>query len=269
MPELPEVETIRRELDKVLAGQRIKDLQGCSLKVVDRRILGVKRKAKMIIIELSKGESLLIHLKMTGQLIYLPANATRQALQAGNGKENKYTRAIFTLDKGRLYFNDLRKFGWIKLVTNKELKQQLVKLPPDVVDKEFSEKYLEKVLKSSGRAIKLVLMDQSKMGGIGNIYANEILFCAGIDPRTPANTVGLQVRNLQGCIKKVINQGIKYGGSTASDENFVNARGEPGRFQNYLKVYEQEGKKCPRCKQKIIKVKLGGRGTYYCPGCQK
>ena len=256
MPELPEVETICRQLNKVLAGQRIKSLRGVSLQVEGKKILGVKRKAKMIIIELSKGESLLIHLKMTGQLIY-------------NGKENKYTRAIFELDKGKLYFNDLRRFGWIKLVTNKELKQQLVKLPPDVVDKEFSEKYLEKVLKSSRRAIKLVLMDQSKMGGVGNIYANEILFCAGIDPRTPANTVGLQVRNLQGCIKKVINQGIKYGGSTASDENFVNARGEPGRFQNYLKVYEQEGKKCPRCKQKIIKVKLGGRGTYYCPGCQK
>lgn len=256
MPELPEVETICRQLNKVLAGQRIKSLRGVSLQVEGKKILGVKRKAKMIIIELSEGVSLLIHLKMTGQLIY-------------NGKENKYTRAIFTLDKGRLYFNDLRRFGWIKLVTNKELKQQLVKLPPDVVDKEFTPHLLQNILRSSGQAIKTVLMDQSKMGGIGNIYANEILFCAGIDPQTPANTVGLQVRNLQGCIKKIINQGIKYGGSTASDENFVNARGEPGKYQQHFLVYEQEGKKCLRCKQKIIKVKLGGRGTYYCPGCQK
>lgn len=256
MPELPEVETICRQLNKVLAGQRIKSLRGVSLQVEGKKILGVKRKAKMIIIELSEGVSLLIHLKMTGQLIY-------------NGKENKYTRAIFELDKGKLYFNDLRRFGWIKLVTNKELKQQLVKLPPDVVDKEFTPHLLQNILRSSGQAIKTVLMDQSKMGGIGNIYANEILFCAGIDPRTPANTVGLQVRNLQGCIKKIINQGIKYGGSTASDENFVNARGEPGKYQQHFLVYEQEGKKCLRCKQKIIKVKLGGRGTYYCPGCQK
>ncbi|MBU1499620.1 bifunctional DNA-formamidopyrimidine glycosylase/DNA-(apurinic or apyrimidinic site) lyase [Patescibacteria group bacterium] len=255
MPELPEVETICRQLNKVLAGQRIKSLRGVSLQVEGKKILGVKRKAKMIIIELSKGESLLIHLKMTGQLIY-------------NGKENKYTRAIFTLDKGRLYFNDLRKFGWIKLVTNKELKQQLVKLPPDVVDKEFTPHLLQNILRSSGQAIKTVLMDQSKMGGVGNIYANEILFCAGIDPQTPANTVGLQVRNLQGWIKKVINQGIKYGGSTASDENFVNARGEPGKFQEHFLVYENKNV-CKKCKTKISKIKLGGRGTYYCPGCQK
>jgi formamidopyrimidine-DNA glycosylase len=256
MPELPEVETIRRELDKVLAGQRIKSLQGSTLKVMGKKILGVKRKAKMIIIELSGGESLLIHLKMTGQLLI-------------NGLVGKHTRVIIQLNEDKLIFNDLRRFGWIKLLTNKELKEQLAKLPPDVVDKEFSEKYLQKILASSRRAIKLVLMDQSKMGGIGNIYANEALFCAGIDPRTPANTVGLQVRNLQGCIKKVINQGIKYGGSTASDENFVNALGNPGKYQQHFLVYEQEGKKCSRCKGKIIKVKLGGRGTYYCLGCQK
>ncbi len=257
MPELPEVETICRQLDKVLVGQRIKGLQGVSLQVEGKKILGVKRKAKMIIIELSKGESLLIHLKMTGQLIY-------------NGKENKYTRAIFTLDKGRLYFNDLRKFGWIKLMTNKELKEQLVKLPPDVVDKEFSEKYLEKILASSGRAIKLVLLDQSKMGGVGNIYANEVLFCAGIDPRRPAAFLkSVEVNQLYKAIRRIINQGIKYGGSTASDENFVNARGEPGKFQEHFLVYEKAGEKCRQCKQKIIKVKLGGRGTYFCPGCQK
>ena len=262
MPELPEVETIRRQLDKVLVGQRIKGLSafakgyGETMQgIIGKKIVAVKRKAKMIIIELSKGESLLIHLKMTGQLIY-------------NGKENKYTRAIFELDKGKLYFNDLRKFGWIKLVTNKELKQQLVKLPPDVVDKKFTKKYLEKVLKSSGRAIKLVLLDQTKMGGIGNIYANEILFCGGTDPRIPANRVK-NINELHQCIQKIINQGIKYGGSTASDEHFVNARGEPGMYQQHFLVYEQEGKKCSRCKGEIIKIKLGGRGTYYCPACQK
>ena len=264
MPELPEVETICRQLNKVLAGQRIKGLQGSTLKVVGKRILGVKWKAKMIIIELSKGVSLLIHLKMTGQLLY-EENEKRKT----KNEKRKYTRAIFELDKGKLYFNDLRRFGWIKLVTNKELKEQLAKLPPDVVDKEFSEKYLQRILVSSRRAIKLVLLDQSKMGGVGNIYTNEALYCAGIDPRRPANSCGLQVRNPQGCIKKVINRGIKYGGSTASDENFVNALGKPGKYQEHFLVYEKAGEKCRQCKQKIIKVKLGGRGTYYCPGCQK
>jgi len=253
---LPEVETICRQLKKVLAGQKIKSLQGCSLQVEGKKILGVRRKAKMIIIELSGGKSLLIHLKMTGQLLI-------------NGLVGKHTRVIIQLNKDRLIFNDLRKFGWIKIMQNEKLKAQNEKLPPDVVDKEFTLEYLEKILKSSGQAVKIVLMDQAKMGGIGNIYANEILFCAGIDPRRPANTCGLQVRNLQGCIKKVINRGIKYGGSTASDENYVNARGEPGKFQEHFLVYEQEGKKCSRCKGKLIKVKLGGRGTYYCPKCQQ
>lgn len=264
MPELPEVETICRQLNKVLSGQRIKSLQGSTLKVEGKKIVGVKWKAKMIIMELSGGVSLLIHLKMTGQLVY-----DESVKRKTKSEKQKYTRAIIYLDKGKLYFNDLRRFGWIKIMQNEKLKAQIKKLPPDVIDKEFSEKYLEKILKSSGRAVKLVLMDQSKMGGVGNIYANESLYCAGIDPRRPANTCGLQVRNLQGCIKKVINQGIKYGGSTASDENFVNALGSPGKYQQYFLVYEQEGKKCPRCKQKIIKVKLGGRSTYYCPGCQK
>lgn len=264
MPELPEVETIKRQLNKVLAGQRIKALKGCSLQVEGKRILGVRRKAKMIIIELSGGVSLLIHLKMTGQLVY-----DENFQFSKSNFQTKHTRAIFILDKGKLFFNDLRRFGWIKLVQNEKLKAQISQLPPDVVDKEFTPKYLQKILSSSGRAIKLVLMDQLKMGGIGNIYANEALYCAAIDPRRPANSCGLQVRNLQGCIKKVINQGIKYGGSTASDENFVNARGEPGKYQEHFLVYEQEGKKCPGCKEKIIKVKLGGRGTYYCPGCQK
>ncbi|MBU1323156.1 hypothetical protein KKE75_03825, partial [Patescibacteria group bacterium] len=158
MPELPEVETICRQLNKVLAGQRIKSLRGVSLQVEGKKILGVKRKAKMIIIELSEGVSLLIHLKMTGQLIY-------------NGKENKYTRAIFELDKGKLYFNDLRKFGWIKIMQNEKLKAQISQLPADVVDKEFTPHLLQNILRSSGQAIKTVLMDQSKMGGVGNIYA--------------------------------------------------------------------------------------------------
>lgn len=256
MPELPEVETICRQLNKVLVGQRIKSLQGSTLKVVGKRMLRVKRKAKMVIIELSGGVSLLIHLKMTGQLIY-------------NGQKNKDTRAIFTLDKGQLLFNDLRRFGWIKIMPKSKIQNLISNLPPDVVDKEFTLHFLKNILKNSGQALKIVLMDQSKMGGVGNIYANEALYCAGIDPRRPANSCGLQVPNLQGCIKKVINQGIKYGGSTASDENFVNALGEPGKYQQHFLVYEQEGKKCPRCKGKIIKVKLSGRGTYYCPGCQK
>lgn len=265
MPELPEVETIRRQLDKVLAGQRIrkieklhpKSLQGPSLQAIGKKIVAVKRRAKMIWVDLQGDLNLLVHLKMTGQLLI-------------NGQPGKHTRVIIQLTKDRLIFNDLRLFGWIKVVNNQQLKDHFAKLPPDVVDKEFTLKYLEKMLKSSGRAIKLVLLDQQKMGGIGNIYANDSLFCAGVDPRRSAKTVvGLQVRNLYQCIRQVINQGIKYGGSTASDENYVNALGQPGRYQTKFLAYEQQGKKCRRCGSVIKKIKLGGRGTYYCANCQK
>lgn len=267
MPELPEVETIRRQLDKVLVGQRIISLQDPFLRVEGKKILGVRRKAKMIIIELSdqslEPSYLLIHLKMTGQLVY----SSKYLVDS----KYKYTRAIFALDKGKLFFNDLRKFGWIKLVTRDQLSELSEKLPPDVVDSNFTPEYLQKILFNSRRAVKLVLLDQQKMGGIGNIYANEILFCAGIDPRRSAQKISnnkLLISKLHKCIKRVINMGTKYGGSTTSDENFVNALGKPGKFQNYLKVYENKDK-CKICKTKIKKIKLGGRGTYFCPTCQK
>ena len=264
MPELPEVETIKRQLDRVLVGQKIKlveklhkkSFQGESQKVMGKKIVAVKRKAKMIWIDLEGDLNLLVHLKMTGQLIY-------------QGEVGKHTRVVFELSRGRLIFNDLRKFGWIKVVTNQQLQEHFTKLPPDVVDREFTVKYLEKILASTGRAIKLVLLDQQKTGGIGNIYANEVLFCSGIDPRRPANKIiGREVRFLHKYVRQVINQGIKAGGTTASDENFVNVFGKPGRFQNQLLVYENKTV-CRRCGAKIIKIKLGGRGTYFCPKCQK
>ncbi|MFH0943309.1 MAG: bifunctional DNA-formamidopyrimidine glycosylase/DNA-(apurinic or apyrimidinic site) lyase [Candidatus Beckwithbacteria bacterium] len=256
MPELPEVETITRQLNQVLVGQKILSLRGVSLKVKDKRILGVERKAKMIIIKLSGGENLLIHLKMTGQLVL-------------NGEKGKHTRQVIQFSKDRLIFNDLRKFGWIRLITNKELREKLAKLPPDVVDKEFTVGYLKKMLKSSTRAVKLVILDQAKLGGVGNIYANEALFRAGIDPRRPADSLAIvEVNRLYKEVRRVIKMGIKYGGTTASDDKFVNLKGEPGGFQKRLMVYENRAK-CLKCKLKIEKVKLGGRGTYYCPKCQK
>lgn len=208
----------------------------------------------MIIIELQGEQNLLIHLKMTGQLLL-------------NGKEGKHTRQVIQFDKDKVIFNDLRKFGWIRLITNRDLNEKLVKLPPDVVDREFTLNYFKKVLESSRRAVKLVILDQQKMGGIGNIYANEALFEAGVDPRQEAKKV-VRVKELHKAIVKVINQGIKFGGTTASDKGFVNLMGKQGEFQSKLMVYENKGK-CIRCKTKIEKVKLGGRGTYFCPKCQQ
>jgi len=263
MPELPEVETIRRQLNRVLVGQKIKkieslhpkSLQGSSLKVAGKKIVAVKRKAKMIWIDLEGDLNLLVHLKMTGQLLL-------------NAQPGKHTRVVIELTKDQLIFNDLRIFGWIKAVNNQELKQYFKKLPPDVVDKEFTLNYLRKILTSSGRAVKLVLLDQQKIGGVGNIYANDALYCAKVNPTLAARKVS-RIKELYQCVKQVINQGIKYGGSTASDENYVNALGQKGKYQTKFLVYEQQGKKCQRCGGIIKKIKLGGRGTYFCPSCQK
>jgi len=262
MPELPEVETIRRQLDQVLTGQKVvaiktlhpKSLQGLSLQVIGKKIVAVKRRAKTIWIDLEGNLNLLIHLKMTGQLLI-------------NARPGKHTRVIIQLSRDKLIFNDLRIFGWIRIVNNQQLKEHFAKLPPDVVDKKFTVGYLQKALASSRRAVKLVLLDQAKMGGVGNIYANEALFYAGIRPTQPAHQVK-DFTKLHQCLVKTIKAGIRAGGTTASDENFVNLFGRPGKFQRRLKVYENKGK-CSCCGSIIKKIKLGGRGTYFCPHCQQ
>ena len=267
MPELPEVETIRKQLDSVLAGQKIKAIEklhpkslasfakvsAVEARIIGKKIVAVKRRAKMIWIDLGGDLNLLVHLKMTGQLLL-------------NAKPGKHTRVIIHLTKDKLIFNDLRIFGWIKTVTNEQLKKHFAKLPPDVVDKGFTVKYLEKILKNSGRAVKLVLLDQAKMGGIGNIYANEALFGAGIRPTVPARQIK-DFTKLHHCVVRVIKAGIRAGGTTASDDSFVNLFGRPGRYQKQLQVYENKDK-CFRCGTKITKIKLGGRGTYFCSQCQ-
>jgi len=276
MPELPEVEIIRRQLEKVLVGQRIKkikvlkkkSLQGDSLQVEGKRIVRVRRKAKVLIVELEGGKYLLIHLKMTGQLIYYDEKS-----QISNSKkQTKHTRVVFELDRGKLFFNDMRVFGWIKVVDDGGMKKEFSKFGPDVISKEFTVEHLRKVLMSSGRAVKLILVDQKKIGGIGNIYANDGLYCAGIDPRKKAREIGEDrklVKKLQRCLKKVIEAGIKYGGATASDDKYINAQGLRGKYQEHFLVYEKAGEKCSKCKGKIRKIKLGGRGTYFCQICQK
>ena len=272
MPELPEVETIARQLNEVLVGQRIvgvevrvkKSFMGDERMVVGKKILGVRRRAKMAIIEISDDRSqisdyLLIHLKMTGQLVY-----------DGENSPNKHTRVVFRLSKGRLFFNDQRLFGWIKLVSKQQLEKELKNYGPDIIDRAVTEEYFHKILQKLGRAVKLVITDQAKVAGGGNIYANDGLWCAGIDPRRQANKINEEESNkLLVCLREVINAGVKYGGATASDDSYVNASGLGGKYQEHFLVYEREGKKCHRCKSIIQKTRLGGRGTYYCPECQR
>ena len=310
MPELPEVETIRRQLEKVLVGQRIikveclreKSLQGDSLKVVGRKIKRVGRRAKLMVIELggipargtgrrplksakkleSKGLYILIHLKMTGQLVYVPKirglkpRIFKPRIFGGHPTADwvsklpsKHTRVVIEFDKGTLFFNDMRVFGWVKIVDEQEKNEELKKYGPDVNSRQFTTKYLREVLKNSGRAVKVIILDQHKIGGIGNIYANDGLYLAKIDPRKAANKVSEEeISKLVKALKKVIAKSIRLGGASESD--FVHADGLGGSYQKHFLIYKKDGEKCRWCKKGIIrKEKIGGRGTYYCSKCQK
>jgi len=292
---LPEVETIVRQLDGVLVGKKIckveairtKSFQGNGNDLVEMVVDDVGRKAKMIVISFRNWDKVLIvHLKMTGQLIYVensrrivggPARRRYASRIAGghptadwvNDLPSKYTRIIIDFDNGaKLFFNDLRVFGWMKLMTDGEWEKLEKKLPPDVVDREFTMEYFRSVLAKSGRSIKLVLLDQSKFGGVGNIYANDALYKARIDPRRKANDLGeKEIRELYKAVKEVIDLGIKYGG--ASVDKYVDAAGVGGKYQEHFLVYQRNGEKCKRDGEAIRKIKIGGRGTYYCPSCQK
>jgi formamidopyrimidine-DNA glycosylase len=188
---------------------------------------------------------------------------------------SNHTRVIFTLTKGKLFFNDLRVFGWIKVVGAMDLNTLKERMPHDVVDKSFTSHYLQKILSTSRRFVKSIIMDQAKLGGVGNIYANDALYCAGINPRLTGIALSkneTKVDKLFICLKRVIGQGIRLGG--ASDSNYVHLNGLGGKYQERFLVYKQQGKKCrrPACRQAgavIKKIKLGGRGTYFCPKCQK
>jgi len=270
MPELPEVETIKRQLDQNLVGQTIKRIEilnlknfiGSPEKIIGKKIIGVERRAKIIIVKLEKNYCLLIHLKLTGQLIYLPVGRL----------PNNFTRIIITLDSGDLFFNDLRKFGWVKVIENcqEESKKEFASFGPEALGLDFSLTYFKQVLNKSRRAIKLILLDQKKLAGVGNIYANEALFMAKIDPRRPANSLSdLEIEKLRSTIRDVLTQAVKEGGTTANDDAYRQVNGRIGGFQEYLQVYGKTGQPCSDCSGRIERIKLGGRGTFFCPRCQK
>lgn len=280
MPELPEVETVVRQLQTVLPGKVIgfidvlksKSMQGQTLQIIGKEVLSVSRKQKIIIMELTGNEVILIHLKMTGQLIYqgmgnrvVGGHPTRDWI---NELPSKHTRVIIHFTDGStLFFNDQRLFGWVKIVDRQEWIGYRDGMVPDVVDDTFTALYLGKVLKSSRRAVKLVILDQGKVGGMGNIYANDALYIAGIHPNTPSNQLKMHaVIKLYNAMKQVIEAGIQAGG--ASYSHFVDTKGLGGHYQDQFLVYDREGQSCRTCQTKIQKISLGGRGTYYCSRCQ-
>ncbi len=280
MPELPEVETIRLGLQKYIVGKTIEDvdvrlpkiLQGDPKNIIGAKVKDIKRFGKGLVIDLSNNFSLAIHLKLTGQLIYEGKETKKivQSVKVGGKLPNKRTHVVFKLSKGSfLYYNDLRQFGWIRIVQSSKLKMQsfFKDLGPEPLKDLTLEKFREIVNKTK-LAIKVLLMDQKRIGGVGNIYANEALFDAGIDPRRSAKQITHEeAKRLYISLLKVLKKGLEKNG--ASDVDFVSILGEEGKYQNYFLAYAQDGKPCSRCKTLIKKIILGGRGTYFCPACQR
>ena len=279
MPELPEVETIKNQLGKYLVGHKIEDIEirvpkifpSGKEKLIGGKIKGTRRFGKVLVVDLDNGYSFLIHLKLTGQVVF--SNSKFPNLP------NKFTHVIFSLDKGaKLFFNDSRKFGWIKVEKTTEVEKEsfIKKLGPEPPVAQGSggqgpltlDKFKD-VLSKSSRPIKILLLDQEKISGVGNIYDNDALWLARINPKRPAKSLtAKEQKDLYKAVLYVLKEGIKYQG--ASDQWYITAEGKKGKYQEHFLTYGQEGKLCQRCKkEKIKKFFLGSRGTYFCPNCQR
>jgi formamidopyrimidine-DNA glycosylase len=288
MPELPEVETVRIGLARLLPGRVIEAVDFDWLKsfpnaeadvtrfMVGAEITLVKRRAKVLIIELSTGYSLVIHLKMTGQLVFRGAG---KSFGAGHPSESligklpdKSTRVNIEFSDGsHLFFNDQRKFGWMRLIPTPEVMNLdfFQKVGPEPLGADFNWQALrERLLKRQNTNIKAAILDQTVVAGIGNIYADEALWGAKIHPATLVKSLTTrQFHKLHDELVFVLRLSIEKGGST--DRNYVDAEGKKGSYLSFARVFRREGQTCPRCGHVIIKTRVAGRGTHFCPHCQK
>lgn len=284
MPELPEVETVRRGLDLRIVGRSIADEKHDTAKgfpnsevdvrnfMIGAKVVSVRRRAKVLIIDLSTKYSLVIHLKMTGQLVFRDGDDDFGAGHPNDsllGKlPDKSTRVDVTFeDDSHLYFNDQRKFGWMKLLPTLAVPELpfMQKVGPEPLEDNFTVAiFTERLIRRKKSAIKAVILDQSVVAGIGNIYADESLWGAKIHPLTTVeNLTASDIKNLHHEIRFVLNLSIEKGGS--SSRNYVNADGSRGKYLDFARVYKREGQPCTRCGTEITKIRAAGRGTHLCP----
>lgn len=289
MPELPEVETVRRGLSKLIIGQKIIDVQFDWPKgfpnspgdvknfLIGAEILSVKRRAKVLIINLDSKYSLVIHLKMTGQLVYR-SNDSKTRYGAGHPNDSligklpdKSTRVTIGFKDSKLFFNDQRKFGWMRLLPTIEVPNIdfFKKVGPEPLEDAFKfPQFKIRLLKRKNSNIKSVILDQTVIAGVGNIYADESLFAAKIHPKTIVGDISeAKLRNLYTELRRIMKLSIELGGST--DRNYVDAEGKKGSYLKFAFVFRRDGQPCVKCGTIIQKLKVAGRGTHVCPSCQK
>lgn len=287
MPELPEVETVRRGLSTLIVGKIIETVDHSWPKsfpnaagdveefLIGAKITDVRRRAKVLLIDLSTEYSLVIHLKMTGQLVY----RGRQVFGAGHPSDSlvgelpdKSTRVTIGFkDKSHLYFNDQRKFGWMRLLPTIEVPNIdfMKKVGPEPLSEDFTpSEFIQRIRRRNRTTIKAALLDQTTLAGIGNIYADEGLWGARVHPGQRVGSVtDAKLKKLLEELRFVLNLSIEKGGST--DRNYVNAEGKKGSYIDFARVFRREGKDCPRHPGTvIIKTRVAGRGTHLCPKCQ-
>ena len=287
MPELPEVEIVKLSLKKTIKSKKIlkvkvnnrnlrfkiqKDFEALLKR---RKIIDVNRKAKYLIIILDDNKYLIMHFGMSGTLHLLKKEFdfknTNLSFYKGQNFPSKHNHIELFFDKFKIVYNDPRRFGFVKFLNSKkELVKYLKNFGMEPLEKKFNIKYLKKVLNNKNKNIKNILLDQKYISGIGNIYANEILFFSKINPNKLGKKINIrEMKKLLVFSKKVLRKAIKKGGSTIRD--FKNAEGTKGSFQDEFKVYNKDGFKCPNslCAKFIKKITISNRSSFYCPDCQK
>jgi formamidopyrimidine-DNA glycosylase len=271
MPELPEVETVVRELHRHLVGRTLGRLSVWQPRVLESpeaafrratvhsRVVAVRRRGKWILLDLQIGQTILAHLRMTGRLSVTSARAPRA----------RHDHLEWLLESGPdcIRFNDPRRFGRFRLVPTADVESYLSLrgFGPEPLDIDFEE--FHRRLGKGRRSIKAALLDQRVVAGIGNIYADETLFRAGIDPRLPTSRLGpARARRIHEAMKSVLERAITLRGTTL--RNFRTPEGAPGDFQSELAVFRKTGSPCPACRHAVKRIKLAGRSTHFCPACQ-
>jgi formamidopyrimidine-DNA glycosylase len=277
MPELPEVEVVRRDLEREVVGRKIKSTEVTGMRTIRRyrqrkqftselegkKIVGVDRRGKYLLLRLEGGGVLIVHLGMSGQL--LRAKTARDPLP-------KHTHVVITFTQGgQLRFVDPRTFGemFVAELDGIDEVDELAHLGIDPLETALSWEYFGELVQARHAKLKPALMDQKFLAGIGNIYSDEILFCAGLrwdrmsDSLTPEET-----RRLYRAVVEVLQDAVKYRGSSLADEQYVDLFGKKGEYQLHHAVYAREGEMCPRCRHTIVRERVGGRSTFFCGACQ-